>query len=60
VPRSTEEVGGEAATSALSDGGEPHLPLESLARALEIVVRTALATARGEAVEPAEVVGTLH
>lgn len=60
VPRTTEEVGGEAATSALSDGGEPHLPLEALADALEIVVRTALAAARGELVEQAETAGTLH
>ncbi|MFC8796486.1 pyroglutamyl-peptidase I [Promicromonospora sp. NPDC057138] len=60
VPRSTEEVGGEAAASALSDGGEPHLPLEALARALEIVVRTALAAARGEVIEPAETAGALH
>lgn len=60
VPRSTEEVGGEAAASALSDGGEPHLPLEALARALEIVVRTTLAAARGEVVEPAEPAGALH
>jgi pyroglutamyl-peptidase len=60
VPRSTEEVGGDAATSALSDGGEPHLPLEALARALEIVVRTTLAAARGEVVEPATPAGALH
>ncbi|MFD2794815.1 pyroglutamyl-peptidase I [Promicromonospora vindobonensis] len=60
VPRTTEEVGGEAAASALSDGGEPHLPLGALAHALEIVVRTALAAARGELAEPAEAVGTLH
>ncbi|MFD2024313.1 pyroglutamyl-peptidase I [Promicromonospora aerolata] len=60
VPRTTEEVGGEAAASALADGGEPHLPLEALARALEIVVRTALAAARGELVEAAEAAGTLH
>jgi len=60
VPRSTEEVGGEAAASALSDGGEPHLPLEALARALEIVVRTTLAAARGEVVEPAEPAGALY
>ncbi|MGI5186568.1 pyroglutamyl-peptidase I [Promicromonospora sp. CA-289599] len=60
VPRTTEEVGGDAAASALSDGGEPHLPLESLVSALEIVARTALATARGETVETVEVAGTLH
>jgi pyroglutamyl-peptidase len=60
VPRTTEEVGGEAAASALSDGGEPHLPRAALARALEIVVRTALAAARGELAEPAVAAGTLH
>jgi pyroglutamyl-peptidase len=60
VPRTTEEVGGEAAASALSDGGEPHLPLEALAHALEIVVRTALAAARGEVVEQAAPAGALH
>jgi pyroglutamyl-peptidase len=60
VPRTTEEVGGDVASSALSDGGEPHLPLEALARALEIVVRTALAAARGETGAPVEVAGTLH
>jgi pyroglutamyl-peptidase len=60
VPRTTEEVGGDVASSALSDGGEPHLPLEALARALEIVVRTALAAARGETVEHAATAGTLH
>lgn len=60
VPRSTEEVGGAAATSALADGGEPHLPLDALARALELVVRTALAAARGEVVEPAAPAGALH
>jgi pyroglutamyl-peptidase len=60
VPRSTEEVGGAAAASALADGGEPHLPLEALARALETVVRTALAAARGEVVEPTTPAGALH
>jgi pyroglutamyl-peptidase len=60
VPRSTEEVGGDAAASALFDGGEPHLPLEALARALEIVVRTTLAAARGEVVEPSTPAGALH
>jgi pyroglutamyl-peptidase len=60
VPRSTEEVGGDTAASALSDGGEPHLPLEALARALDIVVRTTLAAARGEVVEPVEPAGALH
>jgi pyroglutamyl-peptidase len=60
VPRSTEEVGGDAAASALADGGEPHLPLEALARALEIVVRTTLAAARGEDVAPAAPAGALH
>jgi pyroglutamyl-peptidase len=60
VPRTTEEVGGEAAASALADGGEPHLPLEALARALDVVVRTALAAARGEVAEPAEPAGALH
>ncbi|GAB2477922.1 pyroglutamyl-peptidase I [Promicromonospora xylanilytica] len=60
VPRTTEEVGGAASASALSDGGEPHLPLDALAGALEIVVRTALAAARGELAEPAETAGTLH
>lgn len=60
VPRTTEEVGGSAAASALSDGGEPHLPLDALVSALEIVVRTALAAARGELAEPAETAGTLH
>jgi pyroglutamyl-peptidase len=68
VPRTTEEVLGEAGTSArsdgvsggLPDGGEPHLPLAALADALEIVVRTALAAARGELAEPAVTAGTLH
>jgi pyroglutamyl-peptidase len=60
VPRTTEEVGGGAAASALSDGGEPHLPRATLARALEIVARTALAAARGEVAEPGAVAGTLH
>jgi len=60
VPRSTEEVGGEAATSALADGGEPHLPLEALARALDAVVRTALAARRGDVVEPTVSAGVLH
>jgi pyroglutamyl-peptidase len=60
VPRTTEEVGGDAAPSALSDGGEPHLPLEALAGALEIVVRTALAAARGEVVEQGAPAGALH
>lgn len=64
VPRTTEEVLGEAGTSARSggvpDGGEPHLPLTALAEALEIVVLTALAAARGELAEPAVAAGTLH
>jgi pyroglutamyl-peptidase len=60
VPRSTEEVGGAAAASALADGGEPHLPLDALVRALEIVVRTALAAARGEVTELAVPAGALH
>ncbi|WP_369373364.1 pyroglutamyl-peptidase I [Promicromonospora sp. Populi] len=60
VPRSTEELGGSAESSALSDGGEAHLPLEAIAQALEIVARTALAAARGDVVEPATAAGTLH
>ncbi|MFI6428537.1 pyroglutamyl-peptidase I [Promicromonospora sp. NPDC050880] len=60
VPRSTEEVGAEVTTSALADGGAAHLPLDALARALEIVVRTALAAVRGELSEPQEPAGTLH
>jgi len=60
VPRTTEEVGGEPAASALSDGGEPHLPRAALARALEIVVRTALAATRGRVAEPAAPAGTLY
>jgi pyroglutamyl-peptidase len=60
VPRTTEEVGGQAAGSALSDGGEPHLPLAELAGALETVARTALAAARGELEEPATAAGALH
>ncbi len=60
VPRTTEEVRAQAATSAPADGGEPHLPVADLARALEIVVRTALAAARGEVAEPAGAGGTLH
>ena len=60
VPRSSEEVGATAATSALSDGGAPHLPLDTLAEALEIVVRTTVAAAHGEVAETAEPVGTLH
>ncbi|MFI2364841.1 pyroglutamyl-peptidase I [Promicromonospora sp. NPDC019610] len=60
VPRTTEEVGAEASASALVDGGEAHLPVGELARALEIVVRTALAAARGEVAEPAVAGGTLH
>ncbi|MFD7307080.1 pyroglutamyl-peptidase I [Promicromonospora sp. NPDC059942] len=60
VPRTTEEVGAEASASALVDGGEAHLPVRELARALEIVVRTALAAARGEVAEPAVAGGTLH
>lgn len=60
VPRSTEEVGGEAGASALTDGGEPHLPIDALARALETVVRTSLAAARGEVAESAAAAGALH
>lgn len=60
VPRSTEEVGAEASASALADGGAAHLPLDALADALEIVVRTALAAARGEVTEPGEPAGALH
>ncbi|WP_454860814.1 pyroglutamyl-peptidase I [Promicromonospora soli] len=60
VPRSTEEVGATPSASALADGGEPHLPLEALARALEVVVRTALAAARGQVAEPAAPAGALH
>ena len=59
-PRSTEEVGAAASASALADGGEPHLPLEALARALEVVVRTALAAARGEVAESSAPAGALH
>lgn len=60
VPRTTEEVGADPAESALTEGGAPHLPLDALARALEIVVRTALAGARGEVVEPGTPAGALH
>ncbi|MFD7023642.1 pyroglutamyl-peptidase I [Promicromonospora sukumoe] len=60
VPRTTEEVRAQAAASAPADAGEPHLPVADLARALEIVVRTALAAARGEVAEPAGAGGTLH
>lgn len=60
VPRTTQEVGGEVAGSELPDGGEPHLPLEDLVRALDIVVRTAVTAARGELMEPAGATGTLH
>lgn len=60
VPRTTEEVGGGEQASALVGGGEPHLPLAALARALEIVVRTALAAAHGEIDESATSAGALH
>ncbi|WP_129787695.1 pyroglutamyl-peptidase I [Promicromonospora panici] len=60
VPRSTEEVGGTVSASALADGGEPHLPLEALARALAVVVRTALAAARGDVTEPAAPAGAMY
>lgn len=60
VPRTTQEVVGEVAASALPDGGEPHLPLEDLVRALDIVVRTAVTAARGEPMEPVGATGTLH
>ncbi|MCP2266790.1 pyroglutamyl-peptidase I [Promicromonospora thailandica] len=60
VPRSTEEVGAQASESALADGGAAHLPLDALAHALEIVVRTALRAARGDVVEPDAPAGALH
>lgn len=60
VPCTTEEVGSDTASSGPSDGAQPHLPLDALAGALEIVVRTALAAARGEELEPAGTAGTLH
>jgi pyroglutamyl-peptidase len=60
VPRTTEELGAQESVSALTDGGEPHLPVDALARALEIVVRTALGAVRGEVSEPAVAAGTLH
>ncbi|MFE7508194.1 pyroglutamyl-peptidase I [Promicromonospora sp. NPDC057488] len=60
VPRTTEELAAQESASALTAGGEPHLPVDALARALEIVVRTALGAARGEVSEPAVAAGTLH
>ena len=60
VPRTTEELSARDSESAPTGGGEPHLPVDALARALEIVVRTALGAACGEVSEPAVAAGTLH